>query len=133
LRQLALVTLLAVGSCEFAQKHPAVTAGITGASVGFLGCEVDSVDVKVCAIVGGSAGAFLGGIAALATLLFETNDTEPAQVEGEQEMTQGGAIRVHTHTAPPPVEIDAGVAADAGPPDVAPDVSLPPSTQPPPP
>jgi hypothetical protein len=28
-------------------------------------------------------------------------------------MTQGGALKVHTHTAPPPVMIDAGVVADA--------------------
>ena len=123
MKRIALISLLALGSCEFAQKHPAVTAGITGASVGFLGCEIDSVDTKTCAIVGGSAGAFLGGIAALATLLFETNDTEPATVEGDQEMTESGAIRVHTHTAPPPVEIDAGVTppapADAAMPDVA--------------
>jgi hypothetical protein len=118
LKRVALITLLALVSCEFAQRHPAVTAGITGLSVGFLGCEIDSVDAKTCAIVGGSAGAFLGGIAALATLLFETNDTEPATVEGDQEMTESGAIRVHTHTVPPPVEIDAGIA-DAALPDVA--------------
>jgi hypothetical protein len=128
LKRVACVTVLALGlgSCEFSQRHPAVAAGITGGVVGFMGCEVDSVDVKTCAIVGGSAAAFLGGIAALATLLFETNDPEPVPVEGDQEMTEGGAIKVHTRTAPPPVLIDAGVVAVDAPADaVAPDAPNP--------
>jgi hypothetical protein len=133
----ATVALAASPSCEFAQKHPAVAAGIAGGTVGFVGCVTDSVDMSTCAIVGGSAALFLGGIAALATLLFETNDTQPVPEDEEEEMTRSGAIKVHTHTAPPPVVIDAGVAPvpvvpppviDAAP---APPVDAP-STPPPP-
>ena len=111
MRRAALVMLLALGSCEFAQKHPAVTAGITAGSIGFVGCMADNVDVAPCGAVGAGAAIFLGGIAWLATTLFNTEDTMPEPEEGEQEMTQQGAIKVHTHTAPPPVMIDAGVDA----------------------
>jgi hypothetical protein len=111
---LVAAVALAAGSCEWAQRHPAVTAGIAGGTIGFFGCEVDSVKVTTCAAIGGAAGLFLGGIAGLAMLFLNTNeDDQQAPPPNVQEMTRSGAIRVHTHTAPPPVVIDAGV--DAGP------------------
>ena len=116
MRTFALVALIALGSCEFAQKHPAVTAGIAGGVVGFMGCETDGVDTKYCAEAGGIAGAGLFAIAAVVTYFFDTGDTQPLPEDDEevqQEVTNAGAIKVHTHTAPPPVVIDAGVVLDA--------------------
>jgi hypothetical protein len=114
MRRAALVTALALttGSCEFAQKHPAVTAGLTAGGMAFFGCEADGVDFTPCAKVTGVVGLGLFAVTFLATTFLTTSeDTEPVAVEGDQEMTQGGAIKVHTHTAPPPVMIDAGVDA----------------------
>jgi hypothetical protein len=117
MRRFALVALIALGSCEFAQKHPAVTAGIVGASVGFMGCETDGVDTKYCAEAGGAAGAGLFLIAAVVTYFFDTGDNQPIpedeELQQQQEVTNTGAIKVHTHTAPPPVVVDAGVSVDA--------------------
>jgi len=124
MRRFVLVALIALGSCEFAQKHPAVTVGIAGASVGFVGCETDGVDTKYCAAAGGAAGAGLFLIAAVVTYFFDTGDNQPLpedEEEQQQEVTDTGAIKVHTHTARPPVMIDAGVGVtiDAAPAPVA--------------
>jgi len=122
MKRAALVALIALGSCEFAQKHPAVTVGIAGGAVGFMGCETDGVDSVICAKVGGAAGAGLFLIAAAVTYFFDTGDNQPIpedEEEQQQEVTSSGAIKVHTHTAPPPVAVDAGVTVDAAAPDAA--------------
>lgn len=125
MKRIALVALIALGSCEFAQKHPAVAVGIAGATVGFVGCETDGVDTKYCAEAGGAAGAGLFLIAAVVTYFFDTGDTQPLpeddDEEVQQEVTNTGAIKVHTHTAPPPVVVDAGVDVPAPVVDAAPD------------
>jgi hypothetical protein len=120
----ALIALIALGSCEFAQKHPAVTVGIAGGVVGFMGCETDGVDTKYCAEAGGAAAIGLFTIAALVTFFFDTGDNQPIpedeeELQQQQEVTHTGAIKVHTHTAPPPVVVDAGVTIDAIAPDAA--------------
>ncbi len=118
--RLALMLALAVasGSCV---KHPAVSAAIAGGVIGFGGCEIDSVKVGTCGIIGASTAVALGGIAWLVTTLFDTEDHEVTFAD-DDELTPQGGVKVHTQTAPPPVVIDAGVVdavADAAPAPVA--------------
>ncbi len=105
-----LAVVLALAGCGSAQRHPAITAGIVGLAVGGLSCEIDSPDSQAsCAIIGGSAAVFLGGIAALVTLFADTSD-QSNQVFDDDD--QGSAsVRLHTSTPPPPVVVDAGVDA----------------------
>jgi len=121
MRKLAL--LLALCGCAQAQRHPAIAIGIVGAIVGGMTCEMDSpAHQSTCGIIAGAVGLGLGAITGIATLIGETNDTS-ATSDDDMEM-QGSAVRIHTHTAPPPMPIlDAGVpdavAADAAAPDAA--------------
>ena len=116
-----LALLLALCGCASAQRHPAIAIGIVTGIVGGMACEMDSpAHQSTCGIIAGAAGVGLGSITGIATLIGETNDTSAAS-EDDMEM-EGSAVRIHTHTAPPPVPItDAGVpdapAADAPVPD----------------
>jgi len=112
-----LALLFALAGCAFAQKHPPVAIGIAGAIVGGLACEMDSpAHQSTCGIISGIVGLGLGGITGLVTLFADTEDHSlPPDEEMEME---GSAVRVHTHTEPPPVVIDAG-APDAPAPDAA--------------
>jgi hypothetical protein len=109
--------LLALAGCGFAQRHPAITAGIVGGVVGGLSCEIDNPAKQAyCGLIAGGAAAFLGGITGLVTLFADTSDHELPPVDDEDD---GDEVRVHTSTPPPPVTLDAGVdaplAADAAP------------------
>jgi hypothetical protein len=101
--------LLALCGCAQAQRHPAIAIGVVGAVVGGLACEMDDpAHQSTCAIIAGAVGAALGGITGLVTLFA---DTEDHTIPGDEDMEmEGSAIRIHTHTAPPPEPIDAGVA-----------------------
>ena len=70
----ALALAIPAGGCGFAVKHPAVTAGIVGGSLGLGTCELASADHKACLLVGGSAAAFLGLVAATALWLGSTGE-----------------------------------------------------------
>lgn len=108
----ALVLVLALGSCEFAAKHTAVTAAITGATVGFAGCAVDSVDVKTCGVISAAAAVFLGGIVAIVNLVANTSDNASPDIAPDPAELPPDIVRVGTHTEPPPVIlVDAGVDA----------------------
>jgi hypothetical protein len=96
-------------SCGFAQRHPAVTATIVGATVGYGGCAMDNADPATCGIIGGSTAVFLGGIVALVGLFADTNAHVIPPDEGD--VSEPGTVRVHTSTEPPPAAIDAGVDA----------------------
>ena len=107
-RMPAIAMLFALAGCTFSQKHTPVTVGVAAGVIGFGGCYVDNVKASTCGIVGGSAALFLGGIAALVTLIADTSAHElPPQPDLDQD--QQGRVRVHTHTALPPVLPDAGV------------------------
>ncbi|MGE5187321.1 MAG: hypothetical protein ACM31C_34975 [Acidobacteriota bacterium] len=110
---LALAPALVVGSGSCV-KHPAVSAAIAGGVIGFGGCEIDSVKVGTCGIIGASTAVALGGIAWLVTTLFDTED-HAITFSDDDELTPQGGVKVHTQTAPPPLPIDAGVP-DAAPP-----------------
>ena len=109
-RAIVVIALIAIsgGSCEFAQKHPSVTAGITGATVGFLGCEVDNVKISTCGAISGIVGLGLFGVVAIVNLVANTNAEEEVEAPPPP-----GTLRVRTHTEPPPVVVDAGVDAPA--------------------
>ena len=96
MNRLALV--LALAGCAFSQKHPAVTAAITGAVVGGLACEIDSpAEQSTCGIIAGGAAVFLGGITALVTLFADPSDHELPPPSDEEEDEAG---RPHVAAAP---------------------------------
>ena len=101
--------LLALCGCAGAQRHPAIAAAITGGVVGGLACEIDSPSRQAtCAYITLGTAAFLGGIAALVTLIADTNEQQQQPDEEEE--------AIHTGTPPPPGELeDAGVEVDAAP------------------
>jgi hypothetical protein len=68
-----VISVLGLGSCAFAQKHPGVTIGIVAGTMGFGTCELAVEKAGTCAIVGGAAGGLIGGITGLVTLLADTN------------------------------------------------------------
>src|SRR5262249_4723552 len=101
--------LLALCGCAGATRHPAIAAAITGGVVGGLACEIDAPSRQgTCAYITLGTAAFLGGLAALVTLIANTNDDEQ---QAEQEPDA-----LHSGTPPPPgLPDDAGVEVDAGP------------------
>jgi len=83
MRATALALIVSLSGCSFAVKHPAATAGLVGATLGFTTCEVgtDFDEHGACALVGGGAAALLGGAVLLAVLLGGEGNTvltEPA-------------------------------------------------------
>jgi hypothetical protein len=70
-----IAMLLALAGCVFAQKHPAITAGIVGGSIGFVTCQINVEDKPgTCALVGAGAGTFLALVVAIATAFTDTED-----------------------------------------------------------
>lgn len=103
-----LSLLLAVAGCGFAQKHPAVTIGITAGIVGFGACGMAVEKLDTCSLVGAAAGLGLGGIAGLALLLGGEEDHALPPFQEEDGVIREG-------TPPPP-----GLPVDAGVPETAP-------------
>jgi hypothetical protein len=101
--------VIALSGCGFVQKHPAVAAGIFGGSIGFTACAIDSAKIPTCAIIGGSAAVFLGGIMTLVTLFADTQDHSLPPEEPEEP----AIVRVRKAAT---VFVDAGVevVGDAG-------------------
>jgi len=78
MRAAALVLIVTLSSCAFGAKHPAATAGIVGATLGFATCEIGTdLEGSHGACVGVSAGAalLLGGTVFLAILLGGEGNT----------------------------------------------------------
>ncbi len=120
----AALVALALASSTSCAHHPALSVGFAGATIGFGACEIDGVASSTCAVVGATAALALGGITWLVTTLFDTED-HGVTFADDDELTPTGGVKVHTHTAPPPVVIDAGVSdallvVDAGAPADAP-------------
>lgn len=113
MKRLVLAAVIAaVPSCNFAVKHPAVTAGVVGGTIGLGTCELASREHKACFAVAGGAGLFLGLVAA-AALWLGTEDAEPAAppaLEGAEPIAAPATIdppasdpaTPATATAPPP-------------------------------
>jgi len=80
------VTLVLTTGCAFAVKHPAITAGIVGGTMGLSTCELASDDHKSCLLVGGGAAALLGLVAAGALWLGDTGEESILQPRPEDEI-----------------------------------------------
>ena len=79
MRGLALALIVTLSSCAFGARHPAMTAGIVGATLGFSTCEIGT-DFEgahgTCAGVSAGAALLLGGEGN--TVLRPDEDTRPA-------------------------------------------------------
>lgn len=112
---LALALAVPAGGCGFAVRHPAITAGIVGGTLGLSTCELAGADHKACLLVGGGTAAFLGLVAATALWLGSTGedsilqpppDTEPPLRRRRAQArppgtTTGAATGAATGTATP--------------------------------
>jgi outer membrane biosynthesis protein TonB len=122
----AAVLVLALGSCAFAQKHPAITAGIASGTIALVPCLPAVESATTCLAIGAIAGLAIGGITGLVTTFADTNAHElPPFEEPEPPIVR----KKKTETAPPPepvpVSVDAGVPlADAAEPAMAIDAAL---------
>jgi hypothetical protein len=101
---IALAAGLPSVGCESAVKHPAITAGIVGGTLGFTTCKLGSDNLGACLAVSGGAAAFLGLVAA--TALWLGGDGNPSVIEEEpvQPLPADGPPRRRRHhpTAPLP-------------------------------
>jgi len=114
------VLLVALCGCA---KHPAVTIGVAGGGIGLLTCEMNGASQQTCGIITAAVALGLGGLAALVTTFA---DTSAHQLGPDEEITPEGTVKLHTHTALPPVPLDAGVpdaAFDAAPVDAGVDAA----------
>jgi hypothetical protein len=129
-RAALLVLVLAVGSCEFAQKHPAITAGIAAGTIALVPCLPAVEHPTTCLAIGGVVGLGIGGITGLVTTFADTSaHSLPPDEEPEPPIVR------RKKTVPPPdpvlpVAVDAGVpvvvdvAAPATPPATTPDAGI---------
>jgi len=100
----ALVAIALMLSCA---RHPALTVGIAGGSIGLLSCEIQQGEQQNCGIITAAVGLGLGGLAWLVTTFA---DTDAHQLPNDDdEVLPNGAVRVHSRTELPPVPLDAGV------------------------
>jgi hypothetical protein len=101
MKRAAFLLLLAIplAGCGFAVKHPAVTAGIVGGSLGLVTCELATQGRQLeCFEVAGAAGALLAATVVVATWLgTEEEDPVPVEEPLPTEPRVGG-----TTPAPPP-------------------------------
>jgi hypothetical protein len=105
-----LAGVLLTVTCAPAVRHPAITAAVAGGVIGFGACEVESISVGTCGLIGGGAAVFLGGIAALVLWLSPPSD---------HQILQGGSLDGEPIEGPAPTfgrkryqpAADAGVAA----------------------
>ncbi|MEO8699386.1 MAG: hypothetical protein ABI867_05055 [Kofleriaceae bacterium] len=131
-RLLVIIACSGLVSCNFAVKHPAVTAGIVAGTLGLGSCELASSDHQACFAISGGAGVALALITAVALWIGYEDDTSPAPAGDDPnnpgvDPTNLPPARVKLPrelepATPPPAPIDAGVPTiDAAPPaDAAP-------------
>jgi len=100
---------IVLGGCAFAQKHPAITAGIVAGTIGFGACEMSVEKAKTCAAIGLVTGAALGGITGLVTLFADTSAHELTNDD------EGDIIVAPQNDEPPGLPVDAGVVAPVAP------------------
>jgi hypothetical protein len=98
--------VLALGSCAFAQKHPAITAGIAAGTIALVPCLPAVEHPTTCLAIGGIAGLAIGGITGLVTTFADTNAHElPPDEEPEPPIVR----RKKPQAPEPAVSVDAGV------------------------
>ncbi len=105
---LIAVTLAAAvpsAGCESAVKHPAITAGIVGGTLGFTTCKLGSDNTGACLAVTGGVAAFLGLVAA--TALWLGGDGNPSVIEEEPVQPLPGDEPPRRRRRHPPAELPA--------------------------
>lgn len=78
IRWLVLALVVSLGGCQFAVKHPAVTAGVVVGTIGLGTCELASSDHKACFEISGGAGIGIALITAFALWLGYEDDPPSA-------------------------------------------------------
>lgn len=117
-RTLALV--LALGSCGFAQQHPAITTGIVTGTIGFIACAPAVEKQTTCLAIGAVAGLAIGGITGLVTTFADTSahalveEPEPPIVRRKKKQPPADAAPGDPVQTTPPA--DAGVPDASAPP-----------------
>jgi type IV secretory pathway VirB10-like protein len=118
-----VVSALALSlSCNFAVKHPAITAGVVAGTTGLVTCELASEDHKPCFIAGGAVGVGLALVAAFA--LWLGSEDEPAAPATSEPPPQVDWDKVPDTTPKEPTK--APPLPDAGVPDAPPADAPPP-------
>ena len=113
MKRAVLCIALVLTSCNFAVKHPAITAGTVAGTLGLASCELASSEHQKCFIASGVGGVSIGLLAAFA--LWLGYEDEPA---GGGDGTQGndpiGVDPGNLEPAPvfvPKALVDAGAGA----------------------
>jgi hypothetical protein len=107
----AALLVVALGSCAFAHKHPAVTAGIASGMIALVPCLPAVEHPTTCLAISAVVGLGIGGITGLVTTFADTSaHALPSDEEPEPPIVR----HVHTTTPPPPgpvstPPVDAGV------------------------
>ena len=109
----ALTAAAPSAGCAFAVKHPGVTAGIVGGTLGFGTCKLASDNYGACAAVGGGAAAFLGLVAATAMWLGGDGDSAGLEEEQAQPLPEDSRPRRKRHR--PPSTLDPAAPDPAAP------------------
>ncbi len=111
----ALAVAVPSAGCESAVKHPAITAGIVGGTLGFTTCKLGSDNNAACLAVTGGVAVFLGLVAA--TALWLGGDGNPSVLEEEpvQPLPANEPPRRRRHHPPaqPPAEPAPAAASPA--------------------
>jgi outer membrane biosynthesis protein TonB len=123
MRALAVLLVVSVvvsgAGCNFAVKHPAITAAIVGGTVALGTCEIEGASQKACGAITGSVALGLGLIAGLAMWASHEEPPDPADVE------EPPVVVRHRHPQPPPEPVTPA-------PTPAPEPAPPPEPTPPP-
>jgi hypothetical protein len=90
---IALAAGLPSAGCESAVKHPAITAGIIGGTLGFTTCKLGSDNLGACVAVSGGTAAFLGLVAAAALWLGGDGNSSVIEEEQVQPLPADGSPR----------------------------------------
>jgi hypothetical protein len=124
---LLLAIATSLGSCAFAQKHPAVTVGIVAGSIGAATCFMAVEKPGTCSVVGLGAGVAIGGLTWFATEVFESNappepdeDAETMRRLRSEGVPDGPYLPPEPNPLPKTALPDAGVGDAPPPPDAAP-------------
>ena len=134
IKRLVVITLAGVValslSCNFAVKHPAVTAGIVAGTTALVTCELASEDHGPCFAAGGAVGVGLALVAAAA--LWLGSEDEPATETTSTPAPKVDWDKIPDTTPKEPTKAPAPlVTPDAGVPDAPPpppgDAGAPPS------
>jgi hypothetical protein len=109
----ALVCVLALaGGCEWAQRHPAPSAAITGGVIALGTCEIQGTSQATCGIISGSAAVLLGLTAAVVMWIVGDQPTEDQSVDPSL-LVPDEAKPVHVPTkAEPPPNVDEPAATN---------------------